>query len=197
MRKYTKGIYISLLALSISSCGTSDSDPEPTILEGTWSTGCSGPDEDGEYSIEIDTYTGDKLTFTETIYGEDSTCTTESLIIDSTSTITLSDSYILGSGETVYDLNLSNATFTLTPKSLGTVTELNSSSFCGHTSWEINVGKSMIGCDLDDDTISDIEADMFGIVEFNTTSIRYGIDVSTTIENRVTSLEQIITFTKQ
>ena len=188
------------LALGTSGCLTKDDSsvtPVTTILEGTWTTECSGPNADGEYSIESDKYMGTSLTFTETMYGQDATCTTESMVINSSSTITLSESYILTSGETVHDLNLTDAVFTMTPKATYVVTFLNNNEFCGAADWEIGVSKSIIGCDFDGDNISEVETEMYEIVEVNETSLRYGGNATPIVANRPTTLNNIKIYIKQ
>ena len=190
------------LILAISGCGSDDNSPPvdnkvSTLLGGTWTTDCLGPNVDGEYSIGSDTYIGDTLTFSEVFYGNDASCTNKSLVINSNGKVKLGESYVLTTGETVHNLDYTDAAFTATPKSSGTVTALNSISFCGYTDWVIDVSKDMIGCDLNNDAISDVEANMYDIVEIKETSIRYSADAVTMSVNRATTLDLETVFNKQ
>lgn len=157
-------VIIAFVSLTLNGCFNSESSksssPTPgsspdstTELQGSWETGCN-------YDIVYDesqnvtlTLSGSMYTVVISIYAQD-LCLTPNLILEINETGNIS----IGSGittqtnpEPAKKLNITTSTYSLTPRMQALVDGYNFISYCGLTTWALNVPMNITGLTCDSD----------------------------------------------
>ena len=181
--------YIFLLFFSIfllSGCGdelsTSTTDDSANItkslLTGTWTAKCSDNTTTSTSSktVLVFSASGDNLTATTTNYSDLSCVTQSSVFTKKLNTLELGSKTITSQNQIINEFTASVTDITLEPKTTSVSTSLNSSSFCGLTSWSLGTEKSIAGLTCGSITYNAVNDTHSDIIQMNSekTFIRIG-----------------------
>ena len=181
--------YIFLLFFSIfllSGCGdelsTSTTDDSANItkslLTGTWTAKCSDNTTASTSSktVLVFSASGDNLTATTTNYS-DLSCVTQSFVFTKKlNTLELGSKSFTSQNQIIKNFTAKVTDITLEPKTSYVTTSLNSSSFCGLTSWSLGTEKSIAGLTCGSITYNAVNDTHSDIIQMNSgkTFIRLG-----------------------
>jgi len=181
--------YIFLLFFSIfllSGCGdelsTSTTDDSANItkslLTGTWTAKCSDNTtaKTSSKTVLVFSDSGNNLTATTTNYSNES-CVTQSFVFTKKlNTLVLGSKATTSQNQIINKFTAVVTDITLEPKTSYVTTSLNSSSFCGLTSWSLGTEKSIAGLTCGSITYKAVNDTHSDIIQINSekTFIRLG-----------------------
>ncbi len=126
--------------ISLQGCKKKSTDTE---LEGTWTAACKdgGDGSSSQQSLEFD---GSAVTINFSMYA-DAACTTSLLSVEIAGTFDIGADSTVVTGATVLDITI--ATFKITPQSADGATFLNTSTICGLTNYASGTTSDVTGLD--------------------------------------------------
>ena len=181
--------YIFLLFFSIfllSGCGdelsTSTTDDSANItkalLTGTWTAKCSDNTTGlaSSKTVLVFSASGDNLAATTTNYSDLSCVTQSSVFTKKLNTLELGSKTTTSQNQIINEFKAAVTDITLEPKTSYVTTSLNSSSFCGLTSWNSGTETSVAGLTCGSITYNAVNDTLSDIIQINSekTFIRLG-----------------------
>lgn len=147
-----KGLMAGFISLLLAACG-SDSDSEPTFMEGSWIGPCEDYSEDGtSYGQSTFTFNGENVTIlNRTFDSTDCEGSNYISILETAGNIAIGDDVILATtGETVTQFVINVTKQTLIYNTQANVDDKNNESECGYSDWSIGIEKDVLTCRFGD-----------------------------------------------
>ena len=146
MKKMLYVLVIILLSFTIYSCAKksdSSSSSSTTELEGTWVTSCHASGD--YYRIMTLTTTGTEIVRKWELHSDSSCATNHDSYVRSGTSVSIGAAVTYQSGGTGHKFTFVTGALIYTPQTSTLTSNHNTSSFCGLSNWELDVGQDIAG----------------------------------------------------